>query len=282
MMEIHSEIQKVPINTLTEHPLNKEYHSDLTSSEYALLLHDIKENGLQNPIFINKDGLILSGNWRWKICKQLGYEYIDAKVVDYSQAKELEHLIIDNKTHRSPEYDRIKLAKQIKLIYELWNISPGRKSVHDAQIKTRFHVEDVFGMDETKIRRHLQLLNLNQELQNLVSKDTIPFMGGVKLSTLSAETQSRFYNYFCEMEFPEITVQKIKEIIESFTNPEGNIEKHNDSAPNIENAIEIEEKEIAKLQKVISKVLHLNLSKGSKDKFKSTIISTLKKLEENA
>lgn len=132
--------------------MNKEYHSDLTSSEYALLLHDIKENGLQNPIFINKKiGLILSGNWRWKICKQLGYESIDTKVVDYSPDKELEHLIIDNKTHRSPEHDRSKLAKQIKLLYELRNISPGRKSLHDAQIKTHFHVEDVFGMDETKI-----------------------------------------------------------------------------------------------------------------------------------
>lgn len=45
-MKIHEHIQEIPITTLSEHPLNTEYHSELTSSEYELLYQDIKTNGL--------------------------------------------------------------------------------------------------------------------------------------------------------------------------------------------------------------------------------------------
>ncbi|MNC38138.1 hypothetical protein D3C75_867290 [compost metagenome] len=172
----------------------------------------------------------------------------------------------------------------MNLLYEAWNISTGRKSAHDARDhgqKMRKDVAKVFGISESQVARYLQLLKLNQEIQYLVSEGKISLMGGVALSTISTDIQNVFYDYMQQKGFPKITVQEIKKVIESFCNKEDSLAKSNDSAPNIEKVIDIEEKEIAKLQKVISKMLLLNLSKGSKDKFKATIISTLKKLEEN-
>ncbi|WP_240420479.1 ParB/RepB/Spo0J family partition protein [Paenibacillus periandrae] len=287
MQKIYDQIQSVPINQLTEHPLNQELFSALTPSEYGLLRQGIQDHGLQHPLLINKEMVILSGNCRWRICKELGYEYIDAKLVDYSYEEEaIELLITENKARRGAEDDYIKLAKQMDSLHEAWNISAGRKSAHDARDngqKKRKDVAAVFGMSEAQVGRHLQLLKLNPNIQSLVSEGNISLMGGVALSGLSMDMQNLFYDYMQQTNYPKLTVNEIKTIIESLCNTVGNSEKNIDSVPKTETPIDdIEEKEIAKIQMAISKVLLLNLSNGSKNKLKATIISTLKKLEENA
>ncbi|WP_405081702.1 ParB/RepB/Spo0J family partition protein [Paenibacillus chitinolyticus] len=282
-MKIHEHIQEFPINTLSEHPLNTEYHSELTSSEYELLYQDIKNNGLQHPLLINKDNVILSGHARWNICKQLNYETVKAKLVECSTDEELELLVLENKTRRGSERDLIKIAKQIKLLYDCWGVSPGRKSAHDAQdndLKNRHDVALAFDKSDSQIRRYLQLLSLNRNLQDLVSKEKITLMGGVELSGLSVDTQDKFYECIQQKGFPKLTVQQIKKIIESITGVEENTQGDDNTVPNSD-VLNIEEREIKKVHKAVTKILQFKLSKTSIDQLKSLFVHAINNLEDD-
>ncbi|WP_219835367.1 ParB N-terminal domain-containing protein [Paenibacillus sp. R14(2021)] len=282
-MKIYEQIQEIPINTLTEHSLNTEYHSELSSSEYDLLYQDIKTNGLQHPLLINKDNVILSGHARWKICRDLNYENINVKLIECSTDEELELLVLANKTRRGSERDHIKIAKQIKLLYECWKVSPGRKSVHDAQdndLKNRHDVALAFDKSDSQIRRYLQLLNLKQNLQNLVSEEKITLMGGVELSGLSTDSQDKFYECLQNMGFPKLTVQQIKKIIGSITVAEETKNRDNTTVTDSD-VINIEEKEIKKVHKAVLTILQLKLSTTSIDQLKAIFIHAINNLEGN-
>ena len=54
--------------------ISKEYEKlvpALQKQDYELLYNGIKENGLKEPIVINKKGIILDGHNRFKICEEL-------------------------------------------------------------------------------------------------------------------------------------------------------------------------------------------------------------------
>ena len=57
-------------NNILDIKINEEYANlvpQLSKSEYESLKEDIKQNGVQLPITINKDGDILDGHHRYKI-----------------------------------------------------------------------------------------------------------------------------------------------------------------------------------------------------------------------
>ena len=109
----------------------------LSEGEYNELKQSIKENGLWSPIIINKNGYILDGHHRYRICRELGISpNIIVKIFD-DQLQEKLFVIDSNLTRRQlSEFARIEIALTKKPILEQiakLNMSLGGKGV---QIQT--------------------------------------------------------------------------------------------------------------------------------------------------
>jgi hypothetical protein len=254
MITISDTVQFYPLHLLREHHLNDVYHSDLDPSARAMLLQDIKENGVRHPLLVREDNTILSGSKRRQLCLELGYETIPGRIVTCSD-EEAEYLLVaENKARRGTEHDLIKVAKQLKLLCVHWDIKPGRKSVHDAHDKTRHDVAEYLGMSDSNARRYMQLLDLSEPLQELVSREKIKLKGGVKLSRQTTEVQEGFYSYVEANGFPEMTNQTVYKVIALLTGAEVDDTKE----ANDETTSEADGKELQKLQKGVSAITSRN------------------------
>jgi 16S rRNA G966 N2-methylase RsmD len=116
--------------------INPEYEKlvyPLTKEQFNSVFESIKEKGLLEPITVNKDGYILDGHNRWKICNILGIEC--RYEIKYFKNKFEEKLyVIDVNLHRRhlTPAQRIQLALLKKPIYEeqaKHNQSEGGKGV---------------------------------------------------------------------------------------------------------------------------------------------------------
>jgi ParB-like chromosome segregation protein Spo0J len=257
MIQINEDIVTIPLNLLKEHPLNKVYHSDLDSDSRALLFQDIKENGLRYPILVREaDHTVLSGSKRCEIWEKLGNKEISARLVKCTDEDAAYLLVAENKVRRGIEKDLIKKARQIKLLFTRFGIKPGRKSVHEAQDKTRHDAAEQLEMSDSNARRYIQLLDLSEELQEEVSKGNIKFKAGVKLSRLSNEVQRSFYEYKREKEFTEMSNEDVYKVILLLTSVEDIEFEKNDISQFAK-----EEKELQKLQKKVISMTTRNLDR---------------------
>lgn len=97
------QIIKVNISELKPHPRNEEIYG--VNEDITELKEKIRKNGLVTTLTITGDNVILSGNRRWKSCKQLVEEgdnrfcSVDCEVRNFdSEEDELEYLVISNDT----------------------------------------------------------------------------------------------------------------------------------------------------------------------------------------
>lgn len=97
------QIIKINILKLKPHPRNEEIYG--INEDISELKEKIRKNGLVTTLTITEDNVILSGNRRWKSCKQLVEEgdnrfcTVDCEVRNFdSEEDELEYLVISNDT----------------------------------------------------------------------------------------------------------------------------------------------------------------------------------------
>lgn len=102
------ELKKIEIEKLN--PAEYNPRKDLTpeDDEYQKIKRSIEEFGYISPLVINSDNTVISGHQRLKVLKDLGYESIEAIVVEIDKTKEKAVNIALNKI--SGEWDRQKLA----------------------------------------------------------------------------------------------------------------------------------------------------------------------------
>ena len=67
---------KVPVSKLKHHPKNKEIYN-LSSIEE--LMDSILEFGLLQPLVINQDNQVISGNRRFESIKRLGWQNVEVE-----------------------------------------------------------------------------------------------------------------------------------------------------------------------------------------------------------
>lgn len=92
---------RVPIDSLTPHPLNYRIHDD------AVITESITQHGLLGVVVVHgPTGHILAGHGRWTAAKALGHTHIDVHIRDdMSDAEALAYLLADNRTSDLAEYD---------------------------------------------------------------------------------------------------------------------------------------------------------------------------------
>lgn len=79
------ELDSAPIDCIYCWSGNLEIYNPPSQDRIIELAKDINKYGLLEPIIVNQDGVIISGNTRYKACKFLDFKTIKIKVVDISE-----------------------------------------------------------------------------------------------------------------------------------------------------------------------------------------------------
>ncbi|MFS0588312.1 ParB/RepB/Spo0J family partition protein [Brevibacillus sp. 179-C8.5 HS] len=215
-MLIREKVEYRRVEELREHPLNRMLNSPLGSMEAALLENSIDEMGIQEPLWVTGENVIISGHERWKIAKQKGMGEVPVRVVESVTEEEMLYLLVmANDARRGDEKDPMRKARKIKVLYDYWGITVGRpKKGHDDHNarKTRHDVANLVGEGERTARRLLRLLDLIPELQELVSRGVIGVVAGNELAALSEKEQCQLYEAITRSHVKEVRSQEIQAI----------------------------------------------------------------------
>jgi len=214
-MLIREEVEFRRVEELREHPLNRMLNSPLGSMEAALLEKSIDEMGIQEPLWVTGENVIISGHERWKIAARKGMENVPVRVIESATEEELLYLLVmANDARRGDEKDPMRKARKIKVLYDYWGITVGRpkSGQDDHNRKTRRDVANLAGEGERTARRLLRLLDLIPELQELVSRGVIGVVAGNELAALSEKEQRQLYEAITRSHVKEVRSQEIQAI----------------------------------------------------------------------
>lgn len=94
----------------------KEYEGNSRLNEKAVdeLISDIETYGFNNPILLDRDGVIIAGHARFLACKKMGLKKVDCIYLDMDDDKAKEFRILDNKIQELSGWDDEKLAIEIR------------------------------------------------------------------------------------------------------------------------------------------------------------------------
>lgn len=112
------QIMKVNISELFPHPHNEKIYGE--NEDITELKEKIRKNGMVTTLTITKDNVILSGNRRWKVCKELTQEgdnrfhTVNCEVRNFgNEEDELEYLVICNDTREKTIEQKAREAQTL-------------------------------------------------------------------------------------------------------------------------------------------------------------------------
>ncbi len=79
----------------------------------------IEEFGWQQPIVVDKAGIIIAGHTRYGAARHLGLEKVPVLVADLPEDKANAYRIADNRTNEDADWDFAKLTGELKSLQEL-------------------------------------------------------------------------------------------------------------------------------------------------------------------
>ena len=159
---------KIKVSSLNHHPKNKEIY-DLSSIEE--LMDSISQVGLLQPLIIDTNNQIISGNRRFESIKRLGWEEVD--VIEREVKEEEEELLL---IHYNKQ--RIKSFKELineyLILNKYYRKGQGKRtdltSVKSNQGSSRDIVSNELGISSSQLRRLVFIYRNKPEYIELLDK----------------------------------------------------------------------------------------------------------------
>lgn len=190
-LKISEIVQEISVKELREHPQNNEFYSALDEKEWETLLKSIKEIGVQEPLWMTQERVLVSGHQRLRAAKTIGLAAVPARVVEATDEEIVYLLIMSNEARRGKERDAIKEARKVKFLKEFWGIRHGNNGTSHNE-KSYQDIAKEVGKSISTVHRLERLNELIPELQEKVSAGKIGIMTGCDLAALPEEEQKKF------------------------------------------------------------------------------------------
>lgn len=168
----------VNISSLKPYPRNNYFFDDIIGSDWDNLLKSIKEIGLQEPIIITKDNMIVSGHQRVRACKELGIDTVEAVYREYATEDDLTRAVIEiNIIQRGVgNPNPVKFGRCIKELERIYGIRNGGDrgnqykvaEPHGAVVATQEDLAEKLHLSTDTLQRYKQLADTIPELQELI------------------------------------------------------------------------------------------------------------------
>lgn len=85
------------IAELRPHPENQRIYKDTPD---AAFVESIRTQGVQNPLLITADGVIIGGNRRWSACKEIGHETVPVLIFNKTSDLDILEALVENNRQR--------------------------------------------------------------------------------------------------------------------------------------------------------------------------------------
>lgn len=203
-------MKDMDINKLKESEYSKLIFKPLVGEEYEALKHDIAIREIQQAIEITPEGLIITGNQRFRIAKELGLKTVPVWIRADLEGDEIkEHCIKDNMLRRT--LDSVEKAKCLEELEKIYNNRKGGD--RNPQIAKKFNMEAVkikgsqvgqnvplekadkqavgrsrdlaakdLGMSGRQAERLVKVLDAPLAVQDRVAKKEVPVSTAIKLA----------------------------------------------------------------------------------------------------
>jgi ParB/RepB/Spo0J family partition protein len=159
---------KIKVSSLTHHPKNKEIY---TLSSIEELMESISEVGLLQPLIVDSNNQVISGNRRFESIKRLGWKEVEVEVKEVKKGEEELLLIHFNK-------QRIKSFKELINEYltldGLYRKGQGKRtdltSVKSNKSSSRDIISNEMGISSSQLQRLVYIHRNRPEYIELLDK----------------------------------------------------------------------------------------------------------------
>ena len=152
---------KVSIHNIDHHPLNKSIYN---LSSIDDLVDSINSVGLLQPLTINQNNLIISGNRRFEAIKKLGWKEVEVNKIQINENEDILYLIHFNK-------QRVKIPSELLAEYDnLKSFYKEKIKIDDTINSVRDVVADKMNVSYGQLARLLFIRKHNPEHINLLNK----------------------------------------------------------------------------------------------------------------
>lgn len=162
------ELKQIPINRIRPDP--NQPRGKIDNEELKNLAITFKTTGVINPLEIDTNNIIITGERRWRAAKIARIKTIPCKVIEkISNIDRFERQVIENMQHQSMlPLDEAKAFK--KLLFSLFYKKA--KSTKDKKSHTKYHtaLSRRIGISETQISNRLKLLDEPEFVQKDIEK----------------------------------------------------------------------------------------------------------------
>jgi ParB-like chromosome segregation protein Spo0J len=170
------------LDELKSHPQQAALFSDLNEAEFEKLKQSV-EKGLDHPIEITTENVVIDGHQRLRAARGLGLETIDVWVRDdLTDEQAISRRHIEANLDRR-QLTRLEQARLMKALCDLERIKRPRR--HDAHLgDVRDRIGQRFGMDGRTAGRWMNVLNTPPAIQKAVSEGKLTMILAEKVSHL--------------------------------------------------------------------------------------------------
>lgn len=147
----------------------------------------IKEDGLINPIEIDPQGVIITGEMRWRACKKAGLTEIDCRVVNISGKERFLRQIIENIHHNTMNvYDT---AEAFKKVIDMYFVpQPNKRGAPEEGITW---LASKTGKSKSQISEIMGLLNKSEKTIEKIKSGEVPYTSITDLNSLPDSSRWR-------------------------------------------------------------------------------------------
>jgi ParB family chromosome partitioning protein len=194
--ELGHRVQAVVVESIDPNPYQP--RRDFPVESLSDLVGSLRTHGLLQPIVVRRDGegyQLVAGERRWRAARELGWEHIDAVVVDADDQKMLEWSIIENLQREG--LDAIELAHAFQRMIREFRL-------------TQDEVARRVGQSRSGVANMIRLLELPAAVQERVSRGTVPMGAARALVTLGdPERQEEIAN---RIELEGLSVRQVESL----------------------------------------------------------------------
>jgi hypothetical protein len=114
MKDIHDKVVEISVSEIT--PYEGSHNTD---SVIGMLRESVRQFGIQQPIILDENKVIVAGNGVYKAAVQEGYEKLPCVILSNLTKDEIaEYRIADNKTSEFARWNEKKLKKELSYLQE--------------------------------------------------------------------------------------------------------------------------------------------------------------------
>ena len=200
-------IESRSLDELKSHPRQAVLFADLNEAEFEKLKQSM-DKGLDFPIEITTDNIVIDGHQRLRAARELGWETIDVWVRDdLKEPQAIDQRHIEANLDRR-QLSRLEQARLIKALCDLErNNRPRRHAAFQGDVRDR--IGKRFGMDGRTAQRWMNLLETPPEVQDAVSQGKLPMLLAEKVSHLQDELKQHVADRIRAGEAPTKVVKEV-------------------------------------------------------------------------